>query len=183
MAIRGERHVELRIGQDEVRVAAELPAITDDPAVAVTVLRIVADELSFQRLGRHSSGRTRTSKERLLRLLQTSDRLVPADRREIIEELGRRLARFEAVKQRLEGHARADEHRCPTHDFPVALNDRFSVAHRMHVLDRDAISNSPRHQFTNSPIASVSSLASPMPASWNQVASWLKRIDALRNAA
>src|SRR5437867_12023717 len=27
------------------------------------------------------------------------------------------------------------------------------------------------------------SMASPMPASWNQVASWLKRIEALREAA
>ena len=31
----------------------------------------------------------------------------------------------------VEGHARADEHGCPAHDFRVALNDRFGVRHRI----------------------------------------------------
>ena len=85
----------------------------------------MADELSLQPAGRHSSSRTRTGEERLLGLLQGRYGLFAGDRREVLEELGKGLARLEVVQQRRQRHAGTDEHGRAAHDFRVAVNDRF----------------------------------------------------------
>src|SRR5438309_7450083 len=83
----------------------------------------------FRRPGICSSSRTCTGEERLLGLLQGRYGLLAGYGREILEELGQRLARFQVVQQRRERHARADEHRRPTHYFGIAVNDRLALLH------------------------------------------------------
>src|SRR5262249_13493347 len=75
--------------------------------------------------GRHSSSRTRTGEQRFLRLLQRGDGLFLRNRREVLEELRERLARFEIVEERLERHAGSHENRRPAHDLRISMHDEF----------------------------------------------------------
>jgi hypothetical protein len=55
--------------------------------------------------------RTSKSEKRLFRQLQRGDRLVVSDRREVLQKLLERIARFEVVNEVLHRHSRASENR------------------------------------------------------------------------
>src|SRR5437867_1327355 len=102
--------------------------------ISGAVLTLCPTSSRFKRLGRHSSSRTRTGEERLLGLLQGRDGLLPGHGREILEKLRQRLARFEVVQQRCEGHTRAHKYRRAAHDIRMAMNHRLALLHVARLL-------------------------------------------------
>src|SRR5207302_2686292 len=55
--------------------------------------------------------------------------LFASDRREAFEELIERIPGFEVVEERLDRHARPDEHRGPAENLGMAVHDSRSVGH------------------------------------------------------
>ena len=81
------------------------------------------------RRGTHSSRRTRSRKQRLLRLLESAHCLLAGHGGKICQELVEGVATFKIVEQRLERNSRSHEHGGTAQDFWVAVYDRRASAH------------------------------------------------------
>src|SRR5262249_28416994 len=79
--------------------------------------------------GSCSSSRTRTRSHRFVGCFQSSNGLLPRHGWKRIKELLEAVIAFEIVDQVSEGNARADEHRRPTQDLRVAVNDGQTPGH------------------------------------------------------
>ncbi|MCU1245811.1 MAG: hypothetical protein JWN02_1721 [Acidobacteria bacterium] len=76
-------------------------------------------------IGVPSLSSRRRRKQSLLRLLESSDGLLSRDRREIVQEVGERMATFQVVDQSLEWHTRSDEDAGTAEGLRVAVNHPF----------------------------------------------------------
>jgi len=63
------------------------------------------------------------------REFKSRDRLFARDRRKGFEKLVERIPGFEVVEERLDRHARPDEHRGPAENLGIAEHDSRSVGH------------------------------------------------------
>jgi hypothetical protein len=77
-----------------------------------------------RRTGRVSRNRR---DERLTRLFQKRDHLFAADARIIFEKVLDRVAAFEEVDQRVDGHAGTDKDRRAAEDFGVSVDNLFGA--------------------------------------------------------
>src|SRR4029077_7257102 len=87
-------------------------------------------------LGTHSSSSTRTRHQDLFGLLQSSHRLLASHARKVVEELVKRVPRFQIINQCLGWHASPNENWSAAKDFRVAMNYALSGSHEIYPTNR-----------------------------------------------
>src|SRR5262245_28542089 len=75
--------------------------------------------------GTHSSSSTRIGDQMCLGLLEGCNSNIPADGREIVKKLVKRVAAFNVVDEGLHGHASAHKHGGAPQNLRVGANDRL----------------------------------------------------------
>jgi len=78
---------------------------------------------------------------------QRRNRLIPAHRRKLLQELIERIARLEIVEKVVKGNARSDKDQLATHDLRVAVHDLFF---RIHASDFTPVARVGSVQWTSS---------------------------------
>jgi len=76
----------------------------------------------------YSSRKTRIREQGFLRLFQRGQRLLSSDRREVLQEVGKRVARFQVIHQRLKRNASPDKYRSAAQNLRIAMDDGFHGA-------------------------------------------------------
>src|SRR3989442_8166593 len=115
------------------------PFCTPSQPSPITVSTSCPKSVVARSTGRFSSNRTRTRQQGVARDVQRGNGLLALDRRELPQELIKRLAALEIIKQRLDRDSSADEDRCAPEDVGVTVNDGSSSRHGSLSIHRTSV--------------------------------------------